>query len=107
MRRGSKVVILGRENEGCEPKVRKDPGNRGEVSFVRLNNREKQGGDVHECVDGSLLRINSLLLLLLLLSGQQKDSKLTMVIQYVKWVLVLKSWMKYAAIPKTIKELAQ
>jgi len=53
MRRDSKVIILRREDEGREPKVRKDPGNRGKVSLVRLDSREKQRGDVHECVKGS------------------------------------------------------
>lgn len=47
------VVILSREDEGSEPKVREDPGQGGEVSLVGLDQRENEGGHVEDDINGS------------------------------------------------------
>jgi len=35
----TRTVVLCRKDEGCEPKIRENPGERGKVSFVRLDCR--------------------------------------------------------------------
>jgi hypothetical protein len=48
-------VVLRREDEGSEPEVREDPGERSKVSFVRFHGGERESGKVEEGVDGGLV----------------------------------------------------
>jgi len=46
------IIVLGRENEGREPEIRIDPGERGKVSFVGFHQGKDEGGEVEEGIDG-------------------------------------------------------
>jgi hypothetical protein len=51
------VVILRRKDEGSEPEVGKDPGERSEVALVGFHEGQDEGGEVEESVDSGLVGV--------------------------------------------------